>query len=264
MAQGHPEQTRGREIIVNPYLYEAKNTFVHMLDPRTKVLILLAAFVIALVPSTIPHALLVLALVAICVSFAKSWSVVARIRVFLFIITGFTVLIWGVIPRGDETLWWFIRQESLTFGIITAIKIDAILVAGILFLATTRNEEITTGLVKLGVPYVMCFAFSTALRLVPTFAQTGTTVVEAQRSRGLDLGAGPLWKRMKAYIPMMTPIFLVSIRNANMMAMALEAKGFGAKKRTFYIEPRMRASDWVALVLTGILLAGSICFALLW
>ena len=244
---------------MNPFLYEPKATAIHRLDPRTKILILLATFVIALVPATLPHALGALAIVAIYVNIARSWSAVARIRGFLLIITAFTIIIWGLIPRGDEVLWLFVRRESLTFGILTAIKIDTILIAGIVFLATTRNEEIMLGLVKLGVPYVMCFAFSTALRLVPTFAHTGATVVEAQRSRGLELGTGSLWGRMKAYIPLMAPIFLVSIRNANLMAMALEARGFGAgRKRTFYIQLQMRLRDWIALFMTGLILAGSI------
>jgi len=247
---------------MNPYLYEAKDTPIHRLDPRTKILILLATFVIAMVPSTVLHALAAFVLVALYVTAARAWSTVARIRGFLMIITTFTILIWGVIPRGEDVLWLFIRRESLVFGVLTAIKIDAILIAGIAFLATTRNEEITIGLVKMGVPYVMCFAFSTALRLVPTFAHTGATVVEAQRSRGLEIGAGSLWNRMKAYIPLMTPIFLVSIRNANLMAMALEARGFGAaKKRTFYIQLRIRAADWIALIATAIFLVASILIA---
>jgi energy-coupling factor transport system permease protein len=179
------------------------------------------------------------------------------------IITVFSVVVWGIIPRGDEILWLFIRRESVVFGVLTAIKIDSILMCGIVFLATTRNEEITIGLVKLGVPYVACFAFSTALRLVPTFAHTGATVVEAQRSRGLELDTGSLWSRMKAYIPLMAPIFLVSIRNANLMAMALEARGFGSgKKRTFYLHLEMKPRDWITLAATAILLAGSIWLAL--
>jgi len=244
---------------MNPYLYEPKGTVIHRLDPRTKILILLATFVIALVPSTLPHAFGALALVAIYTTIARSWSVVARIRNFLLIITIFTIIIWGLVPRGGEILWLFVRKESLIFGVLTAIKINATLIAGIVFLATTRNEEIMLGLVRLGVPYVMCFAFSTALRLVPTFAHTGATVVEAQRSRGLELGTGSLWGRMKAYIPLMAPIFLVSIRNANLMAMALEARGFGVgKKRTFYIQSQMRSRDWIALIIIGVTLAGSI------
>ena len=191
-----------------------------------------------------------------------SWKTVARIRKFLFIISVFTIVVWGLIPRGDEVLWLFVRREALLFGILTAIKIDAILVAGILFLATTRNEEITIGLVRLGVPYVMCFAFSMALRLVPTFAHTGATVVEAQKSRGLDVDTGSLLRRMRAYLPLVAPIFLVSIRNANLMAMALEARGFGAgKKRTFYIQLRMHMRDWIALLIAAALTAGSVLIA---
>jgi energy-coupling factor transport system permease protein len=111
------------------------------------------------------------------------------------------------------------------------------------------------GLVKIGAPYVVCFAFSMALRLVPTFAQTGATVVEAQRSRGLDVQAGSLWQRMKSYIPLMAPVFLVSIRNANLMAMALEARGFGAnKKRTYYLQLRMKRRDWLTIGLIALLL----------
>jgi energy-coupling factor transport system permease protein len=82
------------------------------------------------------------------------------------------------------------------------------------------------------------------------------TVVEAQRSRGFELQAGSLWKRMKNYIPLMVPIFLVSIRNANLMAMALEARGFGARgKRTFYIQTKMVRRDWIALATTVAILA---------
>jgi energy-coupling factor transport system permease protein len=248
---------------MNPYLYEEKDSPVHRLDPRTKILLLAAWFAVTLAPATLSHALAVLGLVAVYVTIARSWSAVARIRAFLAIITVFTVLVWGVIPRGGEAIFLFISRESLVFGLLTAIKIDSILMAGIVFLSTTRNEEITIGLVKLGVPYVMCFAFSTALRLVPTFAATGATVVEAQRSRGLELDSGSLWARMKAYVPLMAPIFLVSIRNANLMAMALEARGFGAgKDRTFYIQIKMRGIDLLTLVLCALAVAASIYMTL--
>lgn len=236
---------------MNPLLYEPKDTIFHRFDPRAKIVMLAAFFVIALVPRTIPHALGVLVGTALIVTVARSWRAVAHIKFFFLILSVFTIVIWGLLPRGDEILWLFIRRESVRFGIITAIKIDSLLAGGIVFLTTTRNEEITTGLVKMGVPYVMCFAFSTALRLAPTFASTGATVVEAQKSRGLELQSGSPWRRMRNYIPLMVPVFLVSIRNANLMAMALEARGFGARgKRTFYLQVRMQARDWAAIAIT--------------
>ena len=247
---------------MNPSFYEDKDTFFHRLDPRTKILALLGWFAIALSASALWHALCVLCLAAIYVTAARSWSGLMRIRLFILIIAVFTVVIWSLVPREGEVVFLFIKGSAVAFGMVAAIKIIVMLVAGIVFLSTTSVEESTIGLVKLGVPYVMCFAFSTALRLVPTFAATGATVVEAQRSRGLELDTGSLWSRMKAYIPLMAPIFLVSIRNANLMAMALEARGFGAsKKRTFYIQIKMRSVDWLALAATAALAAASVYFS---
>lgn len=241
---------------MNPYLYEAKDTVIHRLDPRTKIFLMAASFFVMLLPSSIPLAFASFAFIGIHATLAKAWDTIGRLWKFLLIITIFTVVIWSLIPRGNEMLWLFIRRDSFLFGLLTATKIVGILVSGAIFLATTRNEELTIGLVKLGIPYAACFAFSMALRLVPTFAQTGMTVVEAQRSRGFELQAGSLWKRMKNYIPLMVPIFLVSIRNANLMAMALEARGFGARgKRTFFLKTRIVRRDWIAMGIAAITLA---------
>ena len=247
---------------MNPSFYEDKNTLFHKLDPRTKILMLLGWFTIALAASELWHSLCVLGLAAAYVTAARSWKGLMRIRLFILIIAVFTVVIWALVPREGEVVFLFIKGPAVVFGMVAAIKIIVMLVAGIVFLSTTSVEESAIGLVKLGVPYVMCFAFSTALRLVPTFAATGATVVEAQRSRGLELDTGSLWSRMRAYIPLMAPIFLVSIRNANLMAMALEARGFGAsKKRTFYIQIKMRPVDWLALAATAALAAASVYFS---
>jgi energy-coupling factor transport system permease protein len=241
---------------MNPYLYEAKDTIIHRLDPRVKIFLMAASFFVMLLPSHLPLAFASFTIIGIHATLAKAWDTIGRLWKFLLIITIFTVVIWSLIPRGDEMLWLFVRRDAVLFGLLTAVKIVGILMSGAIFLATTRNEELTIGLVKLGIPYAACFAFSMALRLVPTFAQTGMTVVEAQRSRGFELQAGSLWKRMKNYIPLMVPIFLVSIRNANLMAMALEARGFGARgKRTFYIQTKMVRRDWIALATTVAILA---------
>ena len=67
---------------------------------------------------------------------------------------------------------------------------------GLIFLSTTRNEELTNGLIRMGCPYPIAFALSTALRLVPTFAGAGATIIQAQVSRGLDLESGNIFSRV--------------------------------------------------------------------
>jgi energy-coupling factor transport system permease protein len=132
-----------------------------------------------------------------------------------------------------------------------------------IFLSTTRNEEITAALLRLGLPYRAAFAFSTALRLVPTFVGAGSTIAEAQRSRGLDLDKGNILERIRKYVPLMVPVLLTALRSTDQFAMALESKGFGARpQRTFLLQLRMRAIDWafvfvtMAAVLVGSLIEG--------
>ena len=128
------------------------------------------------------------------------------------------------------------------------LRLATIVGTGLIFLSTTRNEELTNGLIRTGCPYPIAFALSTALRLVPTFAGAGATIIQAQVSRGLDLESGNIFSRVSKFIPQAVPLFIYAIRHTNLLAMALESKGFSPKsKRTLYYEPRMRRVDYVVL-----------------
>ena len=179
-------------------------------------------------------------------------------------------MVWSFFAKGETYLFWRMTYESLLYGISTALKIDSMIIAGIIFLSTTRNEEIFMGLIRLRIPYTMSFAFSTALRLVPTFIGAGATIIDAQKSRGPNLEAGNIFVRFKNHIPLLAPIFLTSIRSTNQLAMALESKGFGSsKKRTFYFTIGYHRDDLIMIAVLLILLSiniilrwngfGSIC-----
>ncbi len=133
------------------------------------------------------------------------------------------------------------------------------IIAGMIFLSTTRNEEIATGLVKIGIPYRFAFAISTALRLVPTIAATGSTIAQAQRSRGLDLESGNLIQRIRKNTPLLIPVFVSTIRSTNVFSMALESKGFGAStERTYFLYLAMGRRDAFVLLTFAVLLIAAI------
>jgi energy-coupling factor transport system permease protein len=130
------------------------------------------------------------------------------------------------------------------------LRLSTFVAIGLIFLSTTRNEEFTNGLIRWGVPYPVAFALSTALRLVPTFAGAGATIVQAQVSRGLDLETGSIFSRFRKFIPQAIPLFIYAIRHTHLLAMALESKGFSPQsKRTLYHEPRMSRVDYLAMAL---------------
>lgn len=82
-------------------------------------------------------------------------------------------------------------------------------------------------------------------------------IVQAQISRGLDLESGNIFQRAGKFIPLGVPLFIYAVRHTNMLAMALESKGFNpGAPRTWYYNPKMRRADVVALaVLTVLFLA---------
>ena len=109
----------------------------------------------------------------------------------------------------------------------------------------------------LGYPNALSFTFTTAVRLVPTLAVDAQTVVDAQRSRGLELDKGNLLKRVRNYIPILIPLLLIAIRRSLELAEALESRGFpGKENRTSLFQLKLRPVDYsiiaVSLAIIGI------------
>jgi energy-coupling factor transport system permease protein len=246
------------------FLYLDRDSAVHRLDPRTKLLLLVAAFVAA-VPFREPIPLLVLlALLLAYGALARALGNLRRIWLLLLTIALVTVVSWSVFLPGATPIVWRASWEGLRYGVAAAAKIDGMIVAGLIFLTTTRTEEIVLGLIRMRVPFQVAFAFSLAIRMVPTIVGTAVTVTEAQRSRGLDLAAGGPLRRLRSHVPLLVPIFLHTLRNTDQLAKALESRGFGARaERSSLIEIGFRRADALALAIGALLLAGFVLFRFL-
>ena len=237
---------------MNIFLYLDKNTRIHRLDPRTKLGSAMVLFGICL---SFNHPLYLAAIsvgIFLLALVAKAWPNFWKLRYILLLLILFSALLWPFFIQGP-TRWWAwgpfqISRESFYYGLAMGLRLSSFVGIGLIFLATTRNEELTNGLICLGIPYPLAFAFSTALRLVPTFVGAGATIIQAQVSRGLDLESGSIFKRMGKFIPQAVPLFIYAIHHTNYLAMALESKGFDPKaKRTFYYEPKMGTIDFLVL-----------------
>jgi len=239
---------------MNIFLYLDHGTWIHRLDPRTKMVSLLIIFIICL---CFNHPLYMgaisLGVMSIAIS-AKALLNFWRLRLILILLIVFSTVLWPFFAKGATLLWSWgpfrMSQESLLYGIAMGLRLATFVGAGLIFLSTTRNEELTNGLIRMGLPYPIAFALSTALRLVPTFAGAGATIIQAQISRGLDLESGNIFSRIGKFIPQAVPLFIYAIRHTNLLAMALESKGFSPEsKRTLYYEPQMHKLDFAVLIL---------------
>jgi energy-coupling factor transport system permease protein len=169
---------------------------------------------------------------------------------------------WLSSMRGGLFLGFFIFIMNAIFGTPIASSLAftarffAIVSAFSFFFMTTSADDLGLALEQIHVPYSISFTFTTAVRLVPTMAIDAQTVVDAQRSRGLELDKGNFVKRVRNYIPILIPLIISAIRRSVELAEALESRAFGAtEKRTAIVTLRMRAADYAVILLTIVGLA---------
>ena len=224
-------------------LYVPAATPLHRLHPVTKLgglaAIIVAAFVVdrplVLLPLT--------AAVFACIVPAGGLGNVRRLRVMFVLVVVFTLVVWTFFYGGR----FGATRAGFLYGLSTAIRLDTFLAAGLLFLTTTRVEEVAYALGRLGVPYTVGFTLTLAFRLVPVFFDSALAVVQAQRCRGLELGRGGLVARLRRFVPIIIPVLIGALRRADRMAMALELRGFNSgRPRTTYLRARAGGADVVA------------------
>jgi energy-coupling factor transport system permease protein len=127
------------------------------------------------------------------------------------------------------------------------------------FFLTTSPDDLGLALERSKVPYELCFAFTTAVRFVPVLADEAQTIIDAQRSRGLELDRGDVLKRIRNYIPILIPLIVNAIRRSLELAEAMESRAFGSEvKRTSLHVLKMRSFDYVFLILAVALLSAAL------
>lgn len=236
---------------------ELEGNLVQCLDPRTKLALLLLSFVVILLPQRPGVVALASALVLLHLTLARAWPSLKPVRWLFLPLALFSLGVWSWMAQGPSHLFWRVSRESLAFGLANFLKLATMMVAGLILLATTPAEELFVGLVKLRLPYPGAFAFALALRWVPEIFATVNRVREAQEARGLAWESGSWLERIRRHLPLLVPIFLLTLRRSQTMAWALEARGFQmSPRRSFLLAIKMQPRDLLALAIGVALLAG--------
>jgi energy-coupling factor transport system permease protein len=112
-------------------------------------------------------------------------------------------------------------------------------------------EKLLWPLSKLKVPtHDIALASSIALRFIPTLALEAERVWKAQVARGAPLESGPLWKRARAFVSILVPLFVRAFRYADDLALAMEARGFqsGAKRTRLHPLQLRQVDAWAGVL----------------
>ncbi|MHA1124090.1 MAG: energy-coupling factor transporter transmembrane component T family protein [Candidatus Heimdallarchaeota archaeon] len=215
--------------------FDRKKSVLHHIDPRSKLLFVIAMTCLTIVIKFIIPSLFILAFVIPFIflsNFFKKWlmSLIVIIPIFILIII--------------FNSYVFTVANPTTLGIITVIRLMILSAVFGIFFQTVSPDDISQMLVKFKFPYSIAWAMSTAYRFLPTLATEAATIMDAQKARGLQIDRGNIFKRIKNFIPLLIPILASSLRRSWQLAEAIESRGWNAtKKRTYLYSLKLKWYD---------------------
>ena len=205
---------------------------MHRLHPLTKLVIITFCLVLGLFlpgvwPTYVAFGLVVVPLAAwagILPQFLRTIIKLALpVVVSIFLVQG---LFW---PGGTPVFHLgplSLKQEGILFALRSTGRFIMIMSSFLLLSFTTRPDELMLTLSRHGVPNSIAYILLSTMQIVPRFQVKANTILDAQRSRGLET-EGNLFVRVRALLPLIQPLLLGSIIDIEERAIALEVRGFG-------------------------------------
>ena len=247
------------------------NSVIHRLDARCKLLLVIVYIVaLFLCNSFATYGIALLFLVtAIALSRIRLKALFKGMKTLLIIII-FTALINMFYTPGEVLVefWIFkITREGLRNAFFLVLRIIMLISGTFLLTYTTSPIDLTDGLESLLSPlkkirfpvHELAMMMSIALRFIPTLIEETDKIISAQKARGADFESGNIFRRAKALIPILIPLFISAFRRAEELATAMECRCYhGGKGRTKMKQLRYHSMDAVAAAVTLLVLGGII------
>lgn len=231
------------------------DSLVHRLDPRIKLLITIAYIVLLFFANNFVQ----LGFMAVALLFVIFLSRVPLLKVlgslrYIIVLLLFTMLFTVLFNKGNGAdaeiaAGGFYYEWGIFTICSTGVYKGGLLMTRLVLLVTGPTmltftttpvaltdaiESLLTPLKWIKVPvHEFAMIMSIALRLIPTLMEETTKIMNAQKARGACFDHGNIFKRGKALIPVLIPLFVSSFKRADELADAMESRCYkGAKGRT--------------------------------
>ncbi len=201
------------------------SSFLHRLDPRTKLLGALLYIVSIFMCNTPFTCALTFAILCFLILLSR---VPLRFMVkglgSIALVVLFVCLLNILLSKGG--VWKAV--------LITQRMVELVFISNLVTL-TTKPKTLSDGMEK-GLRWLSLFkvpvhdlatVLSIALRFIPILATEAGNVMDAQRCRGVEFGKGNIIKRSRALVPVLVPMFVSSFRKAEELSVAMDSRLYG-------------------------------------
>lgn len=245
--------------------YFPGKSVIHRLDPRVKLILTVLFIVLIFVSKNIySFGLIIAAVISLVLMSGISIKIVLKSIKPILILMLFTAIINLFWTKGEgEPLvsWWIINiwKQGIVNAAFMIFRIVSLVTGtSILLTYTTSPISLTDALERIMKPlkvlhipvHEFAMMMTIALRFIPTLLEETDKIINAQKARGAALDRGNLIEKVKAFIPILIPLFISAFRRADDLACAMECRCYrGDEGRTRMKILKMTSVDVVALFL---------------
>ncbi|OON88034.1 cobalt ABC transporter permease [Oribacterium sp. C9] len=238
-------------------LYADNGSWLVKLHPFSKMFYLVAAILIPLIAGRIfMFAITVFASICMLGS-ARMLKKALPLIAFSFTIILTVFIIQGIFYKDNDSLLLSLGpvsfyREGLLYSSHIGLNILNMLLSFSILVLSTSPSELVEELEKKGFSPKLGYIINSVFQIVPEMMGTMHTISDAQRSRGMET-EGRLMTRIKAFLPLISPVVMSALTSTRERAIALEVRGFGSKmqKTYLYSHPYSTADQimkWVSIL----------------
>lgn len=254
--------------------YIKRESMVHSLTGTTKLFFFILWSIAAMI--TYDTRILIGMFLVGCLFFRISklkWEEIKFALIFMFVLMGINLIgIYvfapeqGVVIYGSrhiiaEFFWHYtLTWEQLYYMFNFLMKYMAVIPIALLFIMTTNPSEFAASLNQIGINYRICYSVAIALRYIPDIQRDYREISQSAQARGVELGKeAKTLDRLKNSAAILFPLVLSSLQRIEVIANAMELRGFGKhKKRTWIRKQKMEKKDFLSIGFAVFILAISI------
>lgn len=238
--------------------YVKGESFIHVLDPRVKLLSVSVLLPLIFAAHSLTHLVLLAlySLLAIGLSGLRIGFILKGLKHFFWLFL-FAAVFHAFFTPGEPIPYiaW-ISYEGADEGARVMVQLMLAIIISNLLTLTTPPMELTMGLEKLlsplkkvGVPVSdLSMMMLVAIRFIPILKMEAESIVKAQRGRGIDLSQGKFIEKAKNIPVVLVPLIYNSFRRADDLAVAMISRGYvpGADRGSLRTM-KMRIRDYISL-----------------
>lgn len=253
--------------------YRERDTLIQRLDPRARIIMMLALLFSIIQFWDLRIILMFLAFVVLqYVLSGLTWRETRRVWILVSFLIFFMTLLTFLTGRGGAQTAYFEEHLLWRLGPVTLpltgwqIKLDItaektifavsqwLRMVTITFLAITLPYTVDPSLYGvtfrgLGLPDKFAYAMDLAFRFVPTLGRDFSITLDSQRARGYEVEklSGGIVAQIKRLAPLVVPVTINAIIGAEDIIDAMDLRAFGIGPRTWVHELHYRRPDYMLI-----------------